>query len=159
MFTCPRWRGLRRQNIYQHGPYKVAGPSAHGVLDLPHRSLVFFIFDLRLIFINPCRAREPRLGSHDLKTDYLASSRPAPGDPSWRFCSSLGRPRAHMDRFLGAPATLQKPIHFGYPSNINKNGVAVRLVRLLAALDAPKVKMDPNMGLKGDILGPQNGHN
>ena len=64
-----------------------------------------------LILINPCRARgvprEPR------SQEGLLDGRSA---GAWRgvvaFLSSLFRPRAYMDRFLSAPATLPKSIHF-----------------------------------------------
>ena len=64
-----------------------------------------------------------------------------------------------MDRFLSAPRDLLKIDQFWTLSKINKNGVAVRLVRLLAALGAPKSKKRPQHGPKKRHFWTPNGQN
>ncbi len=111
-----------------------------------------------MILINPCRARgvprEPR-SQEGLLDERLTST--------WRsvvaFLSSLFRPRAHMDRFLSAPATLQKSIHFEHFQKSTKMVSQSDLFGSWPLLVPQKVKIDPNMGPKSDIFGPQNGHN
>ena len=106
------------------------------------------------MLINPCRARgvprEPR-SQEGLPDELLTGGRGV-------FVVPFPSQGAHGS-FFKRPRDPSKIDPFWTLSKINKNGVAVRLVRLLAALDAPKSKNGPQHGPKSDILGPQTGHN
>ena len=96
-----------------------------------------------MILINPCRARgvprEPR-SQEGLLDERLAVRRGVIFVP-WAL---LGPKK----RFWIDLSTSSKIRIFWTLSKINKNGVAVRLVRILAALGAPKSKNIPQHGPK-----------
>ncbi len=95
---------------------KFAGPSAHGVLDPTGNPSI-----LRLIFFNPCRAREPRLGSPRRKEELSPSVRRVPGSPF----GPQGHPRANIHRLFCDLGTLQKSTHFGDPSKSTPGGLTI----------------------------------
>ena len=104
-----------------------------------------------LILINPCRARgvprEPR-SQEGLLDERLAVRRGVIFVP-WAL---LGPKK----RFWIDLSTSSKISIFWTLSKINKNGVAVRLVRILAALGAPKSKKStPTWAPKATFVDPK----
>ena len=66
------------------------------------------------LFFNDARARAPPWGASWPKRIFRR--------PLVAFFSPPGRPRANIHRFFGAPGTLQKSIHFWYPSKSTPGG-------------------------------------